>query len=313
MVSAFFCPLTHEGILAIEGIDSKKFLQGQVTCNLNYLTSEISSLGARCTPKGRMISSFRVIERATDHYLLCLDKKLISTQLNDFKKYAIFSKVTFTELSDHWLRFGIQGSTSELAFLNVTFPTIINQISHHEDYFVIKVSEHRFELWVPTDSTTNIVEQLADQLPQQTLNAWLLGQIQAGIGQVFQETTELFIPQMINLQAVGGVSFKKGCYTGQEIVARMQYLGKLKRHLYRFRLASNELPAIGSTLFSSVHNTSVGEVVLAANIAPNGVELLAVVQDDAAIANLWLKDREEQLLELLKLPYQLNPEEEIKH
>lgn len=312
MVNAFFCPLTHEGVLAIEGVDSKKFLQGQVTCNLNYLTPELSSLGARCTPKGRMTASFRVIERAADHYLLSLDSRLVSTQHDDFKKYAIFSKVSFTAVTDRWLRFGLQGMADELAFLKVSLPTTINQISHQADYFIIKVSEHRFELWVATDSTTDIVKQLADQLPQQTLNAWLLGQIQAGIGQVFKETTELFIPQMINLQAVGGVSFKKGCYTGQEIVARMQYLGKLKRHLYRFKLASSELPSKGWPLFSPVHNSSVGEVVLAAFTTPNEIELLAVVLDEATETKLWLKDGEGQLLERLELPYQLNSEEEIK-
>ena len=134
--------------------------------------------------------------------------------------------------------------------------------------------------------------------------------MRAGVGQVFGATRELFIPQMINLQAVGGVSFKKGCYTGQEIVARMQYLGRLKRRLQRLKLDGGELPEPGCELFSPVHSTSVGEVVLAAR-AEDGVELLAVLQDDAAAdGNVRLGD--DQPLRLLDLPYVLDSDREIQ-
>ena len=127
------------------------------------------------------------------------------------------------------------------------------------------------------------------------------------------QTRELFIPQMINLQAVGGVSFKKGCYTGQEIVARMQYLGKLKRHLYRLSLAAGHAaPAPGTPLFTPSHTSSVGEVVLAAN-AENGVELLAVLTSDAAQAgDIHLGDLQGPGLSLLELPYQLDRDREIQ-
>ncbi len=103
----------------------------------------------------------------------------------------------------------------------------------------IRVSPGRAELWVPSEQSEAVHSQLAAHLQQAGLNEWLLGQIRAGIGQVMPQTRELFIPQMLNLQAVGGVSFKKGCYTGQEIVARMQYLGKLKRRLYRLSLQAS--------------------------------------------------------------------------
>ncbi len=88
-----------------------------------------------------------------------------------------------------------------------------------------------------------VLATLREHSREAPLDDWLLGQVRAGIGQVFGATRELFIPQMINLQAVGGVSFKKGCYTGQEIVARMQYLGRLKRRLYRLALDADEVPA----------------------------------------------------------------------
>jgi tRNA-modifying protein YgfZ len=136
--------------------------------------------------------------------------------------------------------------------------------------------------------------------------------VRAGVGQVFGATRELFIPQMINLQAVGGVSFKKGCYTGQEIVARMQYLGKLKRRLQRLSVAQGELPVVGSELFSPVHGSSVGEVVLAA-ATEGGAELLAVLQEDAvADGRIHLGSADGPGLKLLELPYQLDADREIQ-
>ncbi|MCF5506148.1 folate-binding protein, partial [Pseudomonas syringae] len=130
--------------------------------------------------------------------------------------------------------------------------------------------------------------------------------IRAGIGQVFGSTREEFIPQMINLQAVGGVSFKKGCYTGQEIVARMQYLGKLKRRLYRLTLQAEQIPEPGTALFSPVHASAVGNVVLAAQ-SGQGIELLAVLQGDAAESgHIHLGSPQGAALQMSELPYTLD-------
>ena len=129
---------------------------------------------------------------------------------------------------------------------------------------------------------------------------------------MFGATREQLIPQMINLQALGGVSFKKGCYTGQEIVARMQYLGKLKRRLYRLSLAGDQVPAAATPLFSPVHGSSVGDVVLAARSSA-GIELLAVVQEDALLdGNLHLGSLEGPALQRLDLPYTLDADREIQ-
>ncbi len=299
--------------MSITGVDSKKFLQGQLTCNLDYLSPENASLAACCTTKGRMISSFRILMLETNHYLLVLDKNLFNKQLNEFKKYAIFSKVVFEEASQSWCRIGLEASPHALSFLNIPTPEQTNHVSRKEKQLLVKISENRFELWIPSDQLQQILEILNKNLTEQPLNSWLLGQIQAGIGQVFLETTEKFVPQMINLQSLGGVSFKKGCYIGQEIVARMQYLGKLKQHLYRFSVDLKELPCKGAALYSNVHSTSVGEVVLSALTAENKIELLAVVRDDAAVAELWLEGKADSLLHPLPLPYAINYDEEIKH
>ncbi|MDH0303493.1 MULTISPECIES: folate-binding protein YgfZ [unclassified Pseudomonas] len=309
--TAFFCPLSHEGILAVRGSDAGKFLQGQLTCNINYLDEEHASLGARCMVKGRMQSSFRILPEGNG-YLLAMASELLEAQLADLKKYAVFSKATLSDDSAAWARFGLQHGDAALQALGLSVPAVAGATVRHEGLIAIAVSANRVELWAPADQAASVRDELADVLPEGSLNDWLLGQVRAGIGQVMGPTRELFIPQMINLQAVDGVSFKKGCYTGQEIVARMQYLGKLKRRQYRLALDQAEVPAPGAEIFSPTHGSSVGEVVLAAGTG-SGVELLAVLSAEAvADDNLHLGSLEGPRLALLDLPYELDRDREIQ-
>ncbi|MHC6224300.1 CAF17-like 4Fe-4S cluster assembly/insertion protein YgfZ [Pseudomonas sp. X10] len=309
--SAFFCPLSHEGILAVRGSDAGKFLQGQLTCNISYLSQDQSSLGARCMVKGRMQSSFRILPEGNG-YLLAMASELLEPQLADLKKYAVFSKATLTDESQAWARFGLQQGSAALQALGLDTPAEAGATQRQDGLIAVSVSEDRVELWVTAEQAEAVRATLANRLPEGTLNDWLLGQVRAGIGQVMGPTRELFIPQMINLQAVGGVSFKKGCYTGQEIVARMQYLGKLKRRQYRLALQGDDVPAPGSGIFSPTHSSSVGEVVIAAH-AEQGCELLAVLSADAVEDNnLHLGSLEGPRLELLSLPYELDRDREIQ-
>ncbi len=308
--SAYFCPLAHEGILAVRGPDASKFLQGQLTCNLNYLVSS-SSLGARCTPKGRMQSSFRILPQG-DGFLLAMASELLDAQCADLKKYAVFSKVHVLDESSQWSRFGLYRGDAVLNQLGLELPVDGEPLAQAGELLALRLRDGRAELWVPAEQAAAIQQRLAEQLPQAPLNDWLLAQVRAGIGQVFAATRELFIPQMINLQAIGGVSFKKGCYAGQEIVARMQYLGKLKRRMYRLSLPAEQVPDIGADLFSPVHATSVGNVVLAAQ-AQDQVELLAVVQEDALLdGRLHLGNADGPSLTRCDLPYQLDVDREIQ-
>jgi len=309
--SAFFCTLSHEGVLAVRGVDAGKFLQGQLTCNLNYLSDTQSSLGARCTQKGRMQSSFRILLQG-DGVLLAMATELLEPQLADLKKYAVFSKSKLTDESAAWVRFGLGDDEAALNSLGIELPEATDSVVHHDSLIAIRVSPRRAELWVPADQADAIKAKLSALLPEAELNQWLLGQVRAGIGQVMPATRELFIPQMLNLQAVGGVSFKKGCYTGQEIVARMQYLGKLKRRLYRLQLDASELPQPGTPLFSPSHGSSIGEVVIAAR-AEHAIELLAVLQAEAAEGGvIHLGALEGPGLQLLDLPYSLDRDREIQ-
>src|SRR5690554_665936 len=307
---ASFTPLTHESVLAVRGPDAKAFLQGQITCNLAYVSDERSSLGARCTPKGRMLSSFRVLLE-NDGYLLAMNHEILVSQLAELQKYAVFSKSKLSDDSALWSRFGLYQGDEALAALGIDLPKEINSTVHHNQMIAIRVSEHLTELWVSADEGPCLHKRLLNLLPEAPLNTWLLGEIRSGIGHVSPATREQFIPQMLNLPALDAVSFKKGCYTGQEIVARMQYLGKLKRHMYRFQIASTDIPAPGTALLSFVHSSAVGEVVSAAR-SEYGVELLATALVDAVSdGRIYFENNEKVLLQQLDLPYLLDSEREI--
>ena len=309
--TAFFCTLSHEGVMSVRGADANKFLQGQITCNLNYLSPTVSSLGARCNPKGRMLSSFRVLA-VDDGYLLAMASELLEKQLADLKKYAVFSKSKLLDESAEWTRFGLYKGDGALLALGFELNPTPGSVSSAHNLIAVHLGNERVELWVPASEADEIKLRLSAQLPEAPVNDWLLGQIRAGIGQVFGPAFELFIPQMINLQAVGGVSFKKGCYTGQEIVARMQYLGKLKRRMYRLSVAASELPEPATTLFSPERTSAVGEVVMAAR-SETAIELLAVVQEDAiSDGRILLGAPDGEALTLLDLPYTLNSDLEIQ-
>ena len=307
---ASFTPLTHEGVFAVRGPDAKAFLQGQVTCNLAYISDERSSLGARCTPKGRMLSSFRVLLE-NDGYLLAMDSEILAAQLAEMQKYAVFSKSKLTNDSALWSRFGLYKGDAALSALGIDLPKEVNSTVHSNQMIAIRVSDLLTELWVSADEGPCLRKRLLNLLPEAPLNTWLLGQIRSGIGHVSMPVREQFIPQMLNLPALDAVSFKKGCYTGQEIVARMQYLGKLKRHMYHFKMAGTELPAPGTALLSPVHSSAVGEVVSAAQ-SEHGIELLATALDEAVgDGRIYLEGNEQVLLEQLELPYLLDTEREI--
>lgn len=307
---ASFTPLSHEGVLAVRGADAKTFLQGQITCHLGYVNDQRSSLGARCTPKGRMLSSFRVL-LDNDGYLLAMDHEILDAQLNELQKFAVFSKSKLSNDSALWSRFGLYRADAALQALGIELPSDINSTVHHNNMIAIRASAELAELWVHADEGPCLHKRLLGQLTEAPLNTWLLAQIRSGIGHVSLPTREQFIPQMLNLPALDAVSFKKGCYTGQEIVARMQYLGKLKRHMYRFQMSGDKVPEPGTALTSPVHSSAVGEVVSAAR-SEYGIELLATALDDAVSdGRIYLEGNENVVLEPLELPYALDTEREI--
>ena len=307
------CYLPYQSLLAVTGPDSVKFLQGQLTCDCREIQPDNTALGAHCTAKGRMVSSFRMGCLNSEHFLLRMHHSIVEKTRLSLGKYIVFSKAELYDYSEQWVVLGVAGEHSKAA-LNKLYPTLPdakNRCIQGDDALVIQLDEvgKRFEIWCTTKQAPDIWQTLNGQLQAVDESIWKLIDIEQGLGAVELATAEEFIPQMLNLQIVGGISFKKGCYTGQEIVARMQYLGKLKRHMYRLSGESAELPLPGTTLFSVNNEQSVGNVVNAVMTAPNQFQLLAVITEKAVEENnLHLGSQSGPILQLLSLPYAINKE-----
>lgn len=301
----FMAPLAHEGVLAVSGPDSARFLQGQITCDVASLALHDSRPGARCNPKGRMQSSFRLVRMDENEYLLAMRTELVERQRLELAKYAAFFKTQLSDASQLWRRIGLWGPAADTALSHAGLepPASINGGNRTSAGTVFKVADAAYEIWLEADATESAIQRLRTTAMPASTEDWLLGCIRNGLGQVTEQTYESFIPQMLNMQLLGGVSFRKGCYTGQEIVARMQYLGSLKRRMYRLKANIPEAPLPGSPIVDLHTGRSVGEIVLAARAA-EGVEMLAVLQKDAAQSPIGLVDINGPSLILSDLPYE---------
>lgn len=295
------CTDTESALLQVAGPDARKFLQGQTTCDINQLSPTTSLLGAHCNPKGRMIADFRALA-LDDTTLLLRTHASTAPLLSDaLGKYIVFSKAT-RQPADLVVS-GLCGSATGATLAGLGINTG-QQVVHHPLGIFIRINAELCECW----HSAGQQQQLQAALPQAqpgTLNDWRLARIDAGIGQVTAATSGEWIPQMLNyqLEPVRGVSFTKGCYTGQEIVARMQYRGKLKRHMYRFD-SPVELPP-GTPLFIPGSEQSAGEVVICGS-AGSGSRLLAVATSTAVAADhLFANSCGATPLHRLSLPYEL--------
>lgn len=298
--------LAHQGVMSARGTDPTKFLQGQVTCDVDKLTPDISTLGARCNPKGRMQSSFRLLRPDEDEYLLCMNRELVAGQVSELSKYAVFFKTALTDASTEWVGLGLWGPDAQEALRSAELevPGRSNDVSHAGRTLVVRLAEDAFEIWLPAAEAQPTLDILCERATPAATEEWQVRQIRAGIGEVTRHTYESFIPQMLNLQQLGGVSFRKGCYTGQEIVARMEYLGKLKRRMYRLLLAGESPPVPGTPIVDRDTGKLLGEVVIAAR-SSHIVEMLAVLQKDAAqLTTMSVADSGGPLLTLADLPYE---------
>lgn len=299
--------LGNQGLLGVEGPDGGKFLQGQTTCDLNALTATSSLRGAFCNPKGRMIADFRALAETSDHILLIMHRELVPTTLQAVSKYAAFFKTHLIDRSADYRQLGIAGPEAEslLAKHFSELPAACEQVGRCDDTLVVRLADDRFLLLVSAPAAADRWQQLAAAARPVGLPFWQLLRIRAGEGQVFPQTNAEFIPQMLNFQATGAISFKKGCYTGQEIVARMQYLGKLKRHMYRLILADTRVPLPGTEVFLPGSSQSVGTLVYAAPADSSRCEALVVLRDDVSQAPELQFGERPVAVQLATLPYRL--------
>lgn len=301
-LQTYLIPL-QQGLIEIKGPDSAKFLQGQVTCDVRELAEPTTRLGAQCNIKGRMLLCFRALQSNNERILLRVDQGLVAQGLASLGKYIVFSKAKLADLSQDYRCIGIVGANAAPLVKSVFGLAITADDGWQAagEHLIIRIAENRYECWLAAQGAEAILNQLAPQTTPAQQNLWNLLNIQAGIGDITPETFEAFTPQAINFQLVNGINFRKGCYTGQEIVARLHYRGTLKRHMYRFAFSgSDSLPTPGTEL-TNAEGKVVGEVILAAWVNASQGELLASVVDDERIA-IYLANNP-QKLSLLTLPY----------
>ncbi len=265
------------GILEVTGKDAATFLQGQATCDVLKIGSDDSCLGAFCNVQGRVISIFR-IWRQEEGFQLLLANDLLPVTLKRLQMYVLRADVQLQAKPDLCL-FGID-SPQPPSFLNL--PGRPNQISRGGGLssILLPFSSYRFLAIGDLEAAKNCWLRLADgeHYCQQPATYWQLQDIRSGLPQISTETTEQFLPQMLNLDLLGGISFEKGCYTGQEVIARTHYRGTVKRRLYRARLETTETVRPGDSLVQEADK--VGQVVTAAPVTKNTWECLAVVLCD---------------------------------
>lgn len=309
--------LSHYGLIKVEGADSLNYLQGQLTNDVRQATTEHSQLSSHLSPKGRMLTVFRLFRRDEAYYLR-MPAELLADALTRLKKYVLMSKVTLSDASEALLRIGISGphAVAALAQELGQMPHEVNDVVQAKGLTVIRLAgpHPRVEVYGEADSVKALWQRLAPSVTAAGASAWALLDIHAGIPNVFSGSVEAFVPQMLNMQLLDGVSFRKGCYTGQEVVARMQYLGKLKRRMYLAHVDGENQPQPGDELYcaNSESGQGAGKVVDAQPSPVGGFDLLAVVQVSLVEGEdvVRLRDANGAQLQFRSLPYAFPIEEQ---
>ncbi|NOY63563.1 MAG: folate-binding protein YgfZ [Gammaproteobacteria bacterium] len=299
--------LSHMGVITVSGDDAAEFLQGQLTNDIQAVTENSSQLSAYCSPKGRVLALFR-IHRHTDSYHLCLPRALLEPTLKRLNMYVLRAKVVLADASNTSVRIAVSGAgmRCQLEQLLGAVPQHVDEVLSGDDLTVLALPglQPRYEI---IGSAAAIIT-LWDKLEGTAVGApaWELLDILAGQPQVWPATRDEFVPQMINLDLLSAINFKKGCYTGQEIVARVNYLGKLKRRMYLAHIDADQQLEPGAALIdgSDDEGRRVGSVVSTQRNAASGWQLLAVVQI-ALVGNapVHLGARSGPLLHFETLPY----------
>lgn len=303
--------LSHFSLIKASGEDAVTFLQGQLTNNIEQVTNESSQLSGYCNQKGRLLATFRIFRHQEELYLL-LPEELYEDTFKRLKMYIMRSKVTFDNCSVDYVSIGLSGpsASEKLQEQLKNIPVNTDDVTHVNDLSIIKLSgtQPRYQITGPVDQIITLWQNLDVNAAPVGQDVWNLLEIQAGIPTIYQPTVESFVPQMINYELINGVSFKKGCYTGQEIVARMHYLGKLKRRMYRIHIDTNEPVLPGTPLFSpdSSSGQGTGNIVMSVPASSNkGCEALAVIQmSEVENNNLRLSDKDGALISILEIPYE---------
>ncbi|HEB77145.1 MAG TPA: folate-binding protein [Methylothermaceae bacterium] len=296
-----FMPVPGLAGIAVAGADAFTFLQGQATCDMRQITPGRSRLGAFCNPQGRVVATFRILAQ-DEGYLLLLAADLLEPVIRRLQMYVLRAKVSI-QTAD----VGLAGIGGMAARLFPDLPEEANTVTRIGELNWVRIADPEPRWLVVGDFPC--VEQLRQRLATTSGIAtmdesyWSLREIRSGIPTIHRATSEKFLPQMLNLELLGGVSFNKGCYTGQEVIARSQFRGQVKRRLYHLGGPLPHTPAPGDPLVDQ--GNSVGQVI---DAAPAGtfVEFLAVIRCDRAHSStVRLKAAPETALRWLDLGYTL--------
>lgn len=282
------CDLSHLGLLQLSGDDAVGFLQGQVTNDVKQLNGQIAHYTGYCNPKGRLLALFLAFAHQ-DHLHLQFPKELTAAVAKRLKMYVMRSKVDIQDLSESIIKIGLYGKNAP-ELLSTLFATIPRQ-----DYALVTLqngtliklpgAQPRFEIFCDITHATALWSSLLPAVKIMHAAQWELLEIQAGIPEVYAATQEEFVPQMLNLDILNAINFKKGCYTGQEIVARTHYLGKVKRRTYLAHVACAIAPVVGADILNDKGDI-VGKVVRSAPTGPGWFDLLAEIRSESVSNSL---------------------------
>ncbi|HED4183041.1 tRNA-modifying protein YgfZ [Enterobacter mori] len=296
-------------LATLTGADAEKYLQGQVTADVAQLTEHQHLLAAHCDPKGKMWSNLRLFRRQ-DGFALIERRSLRDAQLTELKKYAVFSKVTIAPDDEHVL-LGVAGFQARAALKNLfnELPDAEKQVVSEGETSILWF-EHpaeRFLLVTDVATAERVTEALRGEAQLNNSQQWLALNIEAGLPVIDAVNSAQFIPQATNIQALGGISFKKGCYTGQEMVARAKFRGANKRALWTLAGRASRVPEAGEDLELKMgENWRRTGTVLAAVQLDDGRLLVQVVMNNDMEADSVFRVRDDaNTLSIEPLPYSL--------
>lgn len=304
--------LSQCGLISATGEQRTTYLQGQLTCDLIGLQESESTWGGLCDPKGKLWASFQTIAKG-DALLMLMRADVLSQTLTELKKYAVFSKIELTEATEQWQLYGIAGTEAKQWLENSLALTLAEQaVTQLEQGFILALDTPtpRFILALHRDADFNIEPHLADvACDDGTL--WDALDILAGAPVVTEAMSNAQIPQAFNLHALDGVSFNKGCYTGQETVARAKYRGTNKRALAILKGHSAAAAAPGEEIELQLgENWRIAGKVNLSYRYSDGIQLLtAVLAKDLETDSVLRLKQIESDLRLQPLPYTLSDEE----
>ncbi|MEO8331937.1 MAG: folate-binding protein [Gallionella sp.] len=302
------CDLGQFGTLRVTGEEAESFLQNLLSNDIREVSGKRAQLSSLNSPKGRMLATM-LIWRVADDYLLQLPRVLCEAIRKKLSMYVLRAKVKITDASDEIVTLGLSGTDAQ-EILRARFgelPQLLLGAASAEQGSVIKVSDARWQINATPEQAKVLWTELSSKAKPAGSACWDWLNIRSGIPLILPQTQEQFVAQMANLDLLDGVNFKKGCYPGQEIVARTQYLGKLKRRMYLAHISSTESPQAGDELFSAdMEGQASGMLANAAAAPSGGYDVLAVLQTSSRESQTvhW-KSPQGTALQFLPLPYTL--------